>query len=98
MIKLILFITILVLVSCADEFSDRLNRAPAWVQSIETLPRVEGFQQAGIFDLNDTFIAQFCDSHGNQRWMKYDNETNKWSSVKYVTLGCVDGNRAESIE
>ena len=43
---------------------------------------------AGIFTLNDTFIAQFCDSHGNQRWMKYDNETQKWSGVGFVTHGC----------
>ena len=38
--------------------------------------------------MNDTFIAQFCDSHGNQLWMKYDNETKKWSGSNYVTLGC----------
>ena len=70
------------------EFTARLNHTPEWVKSIETLQRPEGFQQAGIFDLDDTFIAQFCDSHGNQKWMKYDSETKKWSGVKYVTWGC----------
>ena len=71
-----------------EEFASKLNHTPEWVKSIETLPRVKGFNNAGIFTLNDTFIAQFCDSHGNQRWMKYDNETKKWSGVGFVTHGC----------
>lgn len=90
-----MFVSLLfLLVSCAaeeDEFAARLNHTPEWVKSLETLPKVEGFRQAGIFDLDDTFIAQFCDSHGNQRFLKYDNETHKWSGVSYVTGGCVNG-------
>ena len=90
-----IFVSLLFLLSaCAaeeDEFAARVNHIPAWVKSIQTLPRVEGFRQAGIFDLDDTFIAQFCDSHGNQKWMKYDNETHKWSGVKHVTYGSKNG-------
>ncbi len=86
------FLIIFLLLGCGadpnQEFADRLNYPPEWVKSIETLHKPEGFQHAGIFDLNDTFIAQFCDPHGNQLWMKYDNETKQWSGTKYVTLGC----------
>ena len=89
MIRILLIIFILL--GCAadeDEFTARLNHTPEWVKSIQTLPRIQGYQQAGIFTLNDTFIAQFCGSHGNQRWMKYDNETHRWSRVRYITHGC----------
>ena len=72
----------MIVFGCAD------NRTAEWVKSIETLPRLEGYQYAGIFNMNDTFIAQYCDSHGNQRWMKYNNESKEWYGVKYVTWGC----------
>ena len=89
------FLIIFLLLGCGvdptEEFAAKLNYPPEWVKSIVTLHRPDGFQHAGIFDLNDTFIAQFCDSHGNQLWMKYDNETKKWSGSSYVTLGCKGG-------
>ena len=89
-----ILISLMIVIGCGvdpnEEFSAR------WIKSIETLPRVKGFQQAGIFNMNDTFIAQFCDSYGNQRWMRYDNETHKWSGVKYVTWGCRSAEYSES--
>jgi len=95
---LIIILTLPFLISCAPDedesltnFATRLNYPPEWVKSIETLHKPEGFQHAGIFDLNDTFIAQFCDPHGNQLWMKYDNETKEWSGTRYVTFGCING-------
>ena len=78
-----------------EEFAAKLNLIPKWVKSIETLHKPEGYHHAGIFDLNDTFVAQFCDSHGNQLWMKYDNESKKWSGTKYVTLGCSSAENSE---
>ena len=71
-----------------EKFAARLNYPPPWVKSIETLRKPDGFRHAGIFRLNGTFIAQFCDPHGNQLWMKYDNKTTEWFGTKYVTLGC----------
>ena len=93
MIRILLII--LLLVGCGtdpnEEFAAQLNHIPKWVKSLETLPKLEGFYHTGVFDLEDTFIAQFCDSHGNQRWMKYDNETKQWSGSGFVTGGCGGG-------
>ena len=91
-VRCIILLLIFILLGCgvdqSGELALHLKWPPRWVESIETLPRLDGYQHAGIFDMNDTFIAQFCDPHGNQRWMKFDEETKEWFSTKYVTLGC----------
>ena len=97
--RIILICLTMIVIGCGvdpnDKFAAKLNHIPKWVISMATMERPDGYQPAGIFDMNDTFYAQFCDSHGNQRWMKYDNETNNWSGVKYVTLGCRNAEYSE---
>ena len=86
---LIIILTSSFLISCAaDEFTTRLNLTPKWVKSLETLPRQDGFRNAGMFGINDNVYAQFCDSHGNQKWFSYNKETHIWKQTRYETYGC----------
>ena len=63
-----------------------------WIESIETLPRVEGYVVTGIFELGKNLYAQHCDSKGNQQWLRYKEETHSWKIGKYVTGGCAGWN------
>ena len=90
LIQIILTVTILVLLaSCAPPEA----RAPQWLRSLETLPRVDGFTRAGIVTINGKLYVQNCDVQGNQIWMRYDKKTHTWSQSRYNSLGCV---RSES--
>ena len=74
------------LIACAAE-----PRAPLWIQSLETLPPVEGFSRAGVFTINKRIYVQYCDPDGNQIWMRYDAYTMTWRQSRYNSLGCVNG-------
>jgi hypothetical protein len=74
----------LLLFSCAPDNAE----SPLWVKSLETIPQEEGYHQAGIYGMNDNVYAQFCDSHGNQKWFKYNKETHSWKQTRYQTGGC----------
>ena len=88
LIQMILAVIIIVLLtSCAPPNS------PLWTQSLETLPKVEGFVQSGVFTINGKLYVQNCDVQGNQIWMRYDEKTHTWSQSRYNSLGCV---RSES--
>tara|TARA_B100000809_G_scaffold234922_1_gene252779 strand:+ start:614 stop:919 length:306 start_codon:yes stop_codon:yes gene_type:complete len=80
---------IFLLLGCAAD--QQHQRTPLWIRSLETLPPVEGFQRSGVFTINNKVYVQFCDPEGNQVWMRYSNETHKWSQSRYNSLGCVDG-------
>ena len=90
LIQAILTVVIIVLLSsCAIE-----PRPPLWLRAIETLPPVEGFSRAGLFTINDKIYVQFCDPHGNQKWLRYNEDKNTWRQSRYNSQGCVDGERS----
>jgi hypothetical protein len=82
---LVTLIICLLLVSCAP---DNPGYPPLWVKSLETMPRENGYRNAGIYGMNDNVYAQFCDSHGNQKWFSYNKETHTWKQTRYETHGC----------
>ncbi len=82
-------VTICLLTSCAPE-----TRPPLWLTAIETLPPVEGFSIAGLFTINDKIYVQFCDPHGNQKWLRYNEAKHTWRESRYNSQGCVDGERS----
>ena len=93
LIQIILTFTIIdLLTSCAPPNS------PVWVYSLESLPKVEGFMQSGVFTINGKLYVQNCDSGGNQIWMRYNQETHTWRQSRYNTLGCVRGEDATGPE
>tara|TARA_B100001079_G_scaffold247930_1_gene237555 strand:+ start:757 stop:1071 length:315 start_codon:yes stop_codon:yes gene_type:complete len=87
----IFLIVLLFLVSCG-----RIQETPKWTEALETLKPIEGYVQAGIFshsspkNLKPYFYVQYCDSKGNQLWMKYNYEDKSWIPGKYNTWGCKD--------
>ncbi len=90
LIQIILTVCIIVLMtSCAPP-----TETPLWVQSLKTLPKVEGYIRAGVFEINGKLYVQNCDSVGNQMWQRYNEKTQKWRQSRYNTLGCVDGERS----
>jgi len=78
--------------SCAPP-NDKL-----WVHSLETLPKVEGYIQSGVFTINGKLYVQNCDSTGNQIWMRYNEETHSWRQSRYNSLGCLRGEDATGPE
>ena len=90
LIQAILTVIIIVLLSsCAIE-----PRAPLWLRAIETLPQVEGFSRAGLFTINDKIYVQYCDSGGNQIWMRYNEDKHTWRQSRYNSQGCTEGEKA----
>ena len=90
LIQIILTVaTILLIASCAAD-----TRSPLWLTAIETLPPVEGFSRAGLFTINEKVYVQYCDSGGNQIWMRYNEDKHTWRESRYNSQGCVDGERS----
>ena len=86
LIQIILTVCIIVLLtSCAPPET----RSPLWIRSMETLPKVEGFIQSGVFTINGKIYVQNCDAGGNQIWLRYNEETHAWRQSRYNSLGCV---------
>ena len=73
-----------ILMACAPD-----PRPPLWIRSLETLPPVAGFSRAGVFTINKKVYVQYCDSEGNQIWMRYNEKTHTWRQSRYNTLGCI---------
>ena len=86
---LILTVLIVLLTSCAPD-----PRPPLWLRAIETLPQVKGFSRAGLFTINKKIYVQYCDSGGNQIWMRYNEDKNTWRQSRYNSQGCVNGDNA----
>ena len=90
LIQVILTVVMIVLLtSCALE-----PRPPLWLRAIETLPQMQGFSRAGLFTINDKIYVQFCDTHGNQKWLRYNEDKHTWRESRYNSQGCVDGDNA----
>ena len=87
--KILFVVLFSFLVSCAPD-----PRPPLWLTAIETLPQVEGFSRAGLFTINDKIYVQYCDSGGNQIWMRYNEGKHQWRQSRYNSQGCVDGDNA----
>ena len=81
---------IFLFLGCAPE----QTRTPLWLLAIETLPPVEGFSRAGLFTINDKIYVQFCDPHGNQKWLRYNEDKHTWRESRYNSQVCVDGERS----
>ncbi len=87
LIQIILTICIIVLMtSCAP-----YEQPSQWERSMTKFPKIEGFINAGFFNMQDSIYSQHCDSHGNQIWYKWDDVGQLWKQIKYNTLGCFDG-------
>ena len=87
LIQIILCVTVfLLMTSCAVPPEDWHKVTPA--------PQTTGLVNAGFFNLDKNLYSQHCDSHGNQIWMKWDEDSKLWKKVKYNTLGCRDGESA----
>ena len=84
--KILFVVLFSFLVSCAPG-----PRAPLWLRAIETLPQVEGFSRAGLFTINKKIYVQYCDSGGNQIWLRYNEDKHTWRQSRYNSQGCVDG-------
>ena len=90
LIQIILTVVIIALLtSCAIE-----PRPPLWLTAIETLPQVKGFSRAGLFTINKKIYVQFCDSGGNQIWLRYNEKKHTWRQSRYNSQGCVRGDKA----
>ena len=87
--KILFVILFSFLVSCAPD-----PRPPLWLTAIETLPQVEGFSRAGLFTINEKIYVQYCDSGGNQIWMRYNEDKHTWRQSRYNSQGCVRGDNA----
>ena len=81
LIQIILtFIIFILIASCApleEEYP------PKWVVASQYLPReqLQGLQQAGFFEINDTIYAHHCDHNGNLIRHKFDEEYKLWKLV-----------------
>ena len=90
---LILTVLIVLLTSCAPD-----PRPPLWLRAIETLPQVKGFSRAGLFTINKKIYVQYCDSGGNQIWMRYNEKKRTWRQSRYNSQGCVRGENSTGPE
>ena len=93
LIQIILTVCIIVLMTSCAPPNDKL-----WVHSLETLPKVEGYIQSGVFTINGKLYVQNCDSTGNQIWMRYNEETHSWRQSRYNSFGCLRGEDATGPE
>ena len=92
-LQLILLFIIVFLVSCAPE-----SRTPLWITSLESLPPIKGFSKAGVFTINKKIYVQYCDSGGNQIWMRHDAYANKWKQTRQNYGGCINGDNSTGPE
>ena len=74
----------MLLFSCAPHHAEDKQ----WIISLETLPRFEHYYNVGIYGVNDKYITQYCDTHGNAKWLRYNSDTKVWSQFRYETNGC----------
>lgn len=93
LIQMILTVSLIILMtSCAPP------RESLWIYSLETLPKVEGYMQSGVFTINGKLYVQNCNSTGNQIWMRYNEETHSWRQSRYNSFGCLRGEDATGPE
>ena len=60
--SLFLIISILLLFGCASDIEEY---PPKWVIASTYLPKMEGYRNAGFFEIGNSIYSHYCDSHGN---------------------------------
>ena len=88
------FILVILLIFLLSGCADEQHPTPLWIRSMETLPKLEGFQRAGVFTINGKVYVQNCDKDGNQIWLRYKEETDTWSQSRYNSQGCARGDNS----
>ena len=84
--SLFLIISILLLSGCAADIEEY---PPKWVIASTYLPKMEGYRNAGFFELDKIIYSHYCDSHGNMIRLKYNEDGHIWKQIKYETHGCI---------
>ena len=84
MIKLLLTI-IFVLLGCAPA----IDTDSEWVRGIAHLPKLEGYSNAGFFEIGNSIYSHYCDDKGNMIRLKYNEDGHIWKQIKYETHGCI---------
>jgi len=51
---------------------------------------MEGYRNAGFFELDKIIYSHYCDSHGNMVRIKFNEEKKSWEKYKYETFGCLE--------
>ena len=85
MIKALLII--LLLTGCAADIEDY---PPKWILASTYLPKMEGYRNAGFFEIGNSIYSHYYDSHGNMIRIKFNEETKTWKKFKYETFGCIE--------
>jgi len=85
--SLFLIISILLLSGCAADIEEY---PPKWVIASTYLPKMEGYRNAGFFEIGNSIYSHYCDSHGNMIRIKFNEKTKTWKKYKYETFGCLE--------
>ena len=85
--SLFLIISILLLSGCAVDIEEY---PPKWVIASTYLPKMEGYRNAGFFEIRNSIYSHYCDSHGNMVRIKFNEEKKSWEKYKYETFGCLE--------
>ena len=83
------FLIILLLCGCAADIEEY---PPKWVLASAHLPKMEGYRNAGFFEIDKTIYSHYCDRHGNMVRIRFDEDTKTWRKYKYETFGCIENN------
>ena len=81
------FLIILLLCGCAADIEDY---PPKWILASAYLPKMEGYRNAGFFEIENSIYSHYCDSHGNMIRIKFNEEKKSWEKYKYETFGCLE--------
>ena len=84
--NLFLIISILLLSGCAADIEEY---PPKWVIASTYLPKMEGYRNAGFFEIGKSIYSHYCDDAGNMIRLKYNEDGHIWKQIKYETHGCI---------
>ena len=85
--SLFLIISILLLSGCSADIEEY---PPKWVIASTYLPKMEGYRNAGFFEIGNSIYSHYCDSHGNMIRIKFNEEKKSWEKYRYETFGCLE--------
>ena len=80
-------VTILLLTTCAPPSEEVYP--PKWVIASTYLPKMEGYRNAGFFEIGKSIYSHYCDNKGNMIRLKYNEDGHIWKQIKYETHGCI---------
>ena len=76
-----------IIIGCAVDIEEY---PPKWVIASTYLPKMEGYRNAGFFELDKIIYSHYCDRHGNMVRIKFNEEKKSWEKYKYETFGCLE--------